>query len=78
MRRHSLRQQQATHLGGKGVGAWGGIRAIATGQASKACQWIAGEPTCDDSCKCLEPVANGKSYCNAHQERVYDGSAENE
>jgi len=44
------------------------------------CQWIAGEPTADDSCKCGETALVGKPYCEAHwnrsfTKRVYQGKA---
>ena len=36
--------------------------------SAKGCQWIEGDPTSDDSCKCLKPALVGKSYCAEHQE----------
>ncbi|CAO3404279.1 hypothetical protein [Azospirillum palustre] len=38
---------------------------------AKACQWIEGAPSPDDSCKCLAPSAPGVSYCPAHAQRAY-------
>lgn len=37
------------------------------------CQWIRGEPTADDSCKCGRPVAAGSRtpYCETHLRRAY-------
>ena len=32
----------------------------------RVCQYIAGEPTEDDSCKCLEPTLPGHSWCREH------------
>lgn len=30
------------------------------------CQYIAGDPSADDRCKCLQPAALGKPYCPEH------------
>ncbi|WP_169054909.1 GcrA family cell cycle regulator [Azospirillum sp. TSA2s] len=38
---------------------------------AKSCQWIEGNPTPDDSCKCLAPSAPGVSYCPDHAARAY-------
>lgn len=38
---------------------------------ARLCQWIEGDPTPDDSCKCLAPSAPGVSYCPAHAQRAY-------
>jgi hypothetical protein len=35
------------------------------------CQWIEGEPSEDDRCKCGAPAADGRSYCAAHEARAY-------
>lgn len=37
----------------------------------KGCQWIEGEPTADDACKCMAPVQRGLPYCPAHAKRCY-------
>lgn len=39
----------------------------------RTCQWIDGEPSADDSCKCGDPVVDGKSYCKPHFARAYSG-----
>lgn len=41
------------------------------GPSPKFCQWIDGEPTETDACKCLQPVARKSSYCPAHTRRVW-------
>ena len=33
----------------------------------RSCQWISGEPSADDSCKCGEPVVVVGVYCTSHQ-----------
>jgi hypothetical protein len=38
-----------------------------------ACQWIEGEPSRFDECKCGAAVAQGSSYCAAHHIRAYAG-----
>lgn len=35
------------------------------------CQWIEGEPTIDDDCKCNAPAVSGKPYCQIHCELAY-------
>lgn len=35
------------------------------------CQWIAGEPTADDYCKCGRHVIPGLPYCGDHQAKAY-------
>lgn len=34
------------------------------------CQWIEGEPTADDSCKCGQLARHGSAYCEAHERRT--------
>ena len=34
------------------------------------CQWIADEPSADDSCKCGKPTVNGV-YCAKHLKAAY-------
>lgn len=41
------------------------------GRKGRQCQWIAGEPTRKDSCKCLAETRPGSSWCEAHHERAY-------
>lgn len=35
------------------------------------CQWIEGEPSADDACKCGAPALSGSSYCAEHHARCY-------
>ncbi len=48
----------------------------AEGVAFRRCQWIAGEPTRDESCKCGAPAIPGSPYCEAHHRRAYLPRAE--
>jgi hypothetical protein len=41
------------------------------GPGGRQCQWIEGEPSGDDSCKCLRKTARGSAWCRAHGARVY-------
>ena len=41
------------------------------GPRGRQCQWIEGEPSGDDGCKCLRRTARGKIWCPAHLERIY-------
>ena len=34
------------------------------------CQWIIGDPTADDACKCGEPAMDGP-YCARHMAMAY-------
>jgi GcrA cell cycle regulator len=34
------------------------------------CQWIEGEPSRDDGCKCGQPIRPGSPYCAAHGARA--------
>jgi len=34
------------------------------------CQWIAGEPSRDDACKCGAPTAPGSPWCPRHHARA--------
>ena len=42
----------------------------------RPCQWIAGEPSADDACKCGAPVIEGTSYCEPHWRRAFIPKAE--
>ena len=42
------------------------------------CQYIAGQPTPDDSCKCDRPVLPGSSYCPEHHARCWRREDEEE
>lgn len=39
------------------------------------CQYIPGEPSADDSCKCLAERLEGSSYCPKHDELCYQRKA---
>jgi hypothetical protein len=41
------------------------------GWRPKACQWIEGAPSINESCKCRKPVLEGSSYCSEHHERCW-------
>lgn len=41
------------------------------GHRFATCQWIAGEPTIDDSCKCGAPTLKGAPYCADHWARAW-------
>lgn len=43
------------------------------GPPHRRCQWIAGEPSGDDSCKCLRETEPGRSFCPTHHARAYIG-----
>ncbi len=37
------------------------------------CQWIEGEPSADDKCKCGAPAVEGRPYCPEHEARASAG-----
>lgn len=37
----------------------------------KVCQWIEGEPSFNEACKCGAPVVPEKPYCETHCKRAY-------
>ena len=41
------------------------------GPKGRQCQWIEGEPSGDDSCKCLRETAPGASWCPPHRTRIF-------
>ena len=43
-----------------------GRRFCDVGPPPKHCQFIAGEPSADDRCKCRSPAREGSSYCDFH------------
>lgn len=47
------------------------IRPGFAGGPAQTCQYIEGEPTADDSCKCGKPSAPGFSWCADHKAVVY-------
>ncbi len=46
------------------------FQSSAWGAPPKTCQWIEGEPSLDDACKCGFPTS-GRSYCAGHHSRAY-------
>lgn len=44
---------------------------VGVGPAPRTCQWIAGEPTGDDSCKCGAETLPGRPYCLEHELRAW-------
>lgn len=46
---------------------------VALGEIARprTCQWIDGEPSADDACKCGRPTIPGFSYCAPHVARAY-------
>ena len=40
-----------------------------SGPPPERCQWIEGEPSRHDRCKCGRTAAPGRSYCRAHLRR---------
>jgi hypothetical protein len=51
------------------VDVFSGPRVV--GPRGRQCQWIEGEPSGDDSCKCLRETALGVSWCPTHQTRIF-------
>lgn len=49
-------------------------RSCEVGPPPTRCQWIEGEPTASDDCKCLAPILAGSSYCPAHHRRCWQKS----
>lgn len=37
----------------------------------RQCQWIEGDPSADDTCKCRAWTVEGKPYCQEHLARAY-------
>jgi hypothetical protein len=59
---------------GQGEGCLRGLGSIKpgfSGPPARGCQWIEGEPSGDDSCKCLKPSKTGFDWCEEHFKRVY-------
>ena len=49
-----------------------GQRKYAAGQIRfKKCQWIEGDPSADDRCKCGKRTKDGNPYCSKHQSIAY-------
>jgi hypothetical protein len=71
-RPHSLRQKQIQYLnrGRKSSLSVLGTKFSAPGFRFRACQYIEGDPSPDESCKCGEAVVPGTAYCPTHLERT--------
>lgn len=41
------------------------------GPKGQQCQWIEGDPSGRDDCKCLRPTARHSNWCPAHLRKVY-------
>ena len=57
------------------MGLPGGERGLArylvrTRHGFRACQWIAGEPSAEEACKCGRVTAPGSPYCERHRVRA--------
>lgn len=65
----AVRRGQVAHVRQKPPGAEGWHQA--EGPPPRTCQWIAGEPSPDDACKCGAPALSGRPYCEAHCKRAY-------
>lgn len=61
------------HAGRPGTAGHGRLQGIAPfiGVQHQTCQWIEGEPSPDDGCKCGSPVLPGLPYCGRHAARAY-------
>ena len=44
---------------------------MVSGFNPKTCQWIAGEPSADDACKCGAATGASRVYCPAHEARAW-------
>jgi hypothetical protein len=76
--RLNLRQKEEPH---STTVLWSGTRTrsfVPLGPLPKICQWIEGEPTWDDTCKCCAPTQAGSVYCSEHLARAYTKKAEPE
>ena len=47
-----------------------GTHKMASGARYRECQWIAGEPSADDRCKCGGATGANRVYCPAHEDRA--------
>ena len=43
---------------------------MTSGDRFRECQWIANEPSSNDSCKCRAPAGRTGIYCNDHEARA--------
>jgi hypothetical protein len=71
-RPHSLRQKQIQYLnrGRKSSLSVLGTKFSAPGFRFRTCQFIEGDPSPDESCKCGATVVPGTAYCPDHLERT--------
>ena len=69
---HSARQKQIQYLnrGRKGEIGVLATKFSAPGFRHRTCQFIEGDPSPDESCKCGAPVVPGTAYCAHHLERT--------
>ena len=44
---------------------------MVAGARFRACQWIPGEPSADDACKCGAATGESRVYCSEHEKRVW-------
>ena len=44
---------------------------MVAGARFRACQWIPGEPSADDACKCQAATGASRVYCPEHEVRVW-------
>lgn len=45
--------------------------AVAPAPLPRRCQWIEGDPSADEACKCGAPTQRGLPYCPRHAARAY-------
>lgn len=71
-RQHSLRQKQIQYLnrGRKASLSVLGTKFSAPGLRFRTCQFIEGDPSPDESCKCGKGVVPGTAYCPDHLNRT--------
>ena len=72
MRRPTDRQMNKAILASREQRLRGVARTpLEEGPPSKKCQWIEGEPTRGDNCKCLARTTMESSYCAKHEARAH-------
>ena len=69
--RRIVRAQQASHLQQRPTIPIGVSLPMVDGPPfrPRTCQWIKGQPSANDACKCGAPVEEGRPYCLPHLER---------
>lgn len=65
------RGQSPERIRNQWLGNHGRRRVVPISLRFKTCQWIEGQPTPDDSCKCGAPVVMGEPYCAAHLRQAW-------